>query len=76
MVKDFRNELMKQVDVYCQKYCIIENHELITATVLDPRYKRLTFLSSDKDRNSWYKAALNTIQGEFSRNLKLIFKLN
>jgi hypothetical protein len=72
MVKDFKNELMKQVDAYFQKYCIIENPELITATVLDPRYKRLTFLNSDKDRKAWYKTALNTIQGEFRINLKLI----
>ncbi len=64
MVRDFKTELMKQVDVYCQKYCIIENPELITATVLDPRYKKLIFLSSEKERNRWYNIATKTIQGE------------
>jgi hypothetical protein len=65
MVKYLKYELVKQVD-----------SEIITASVLDARYKLLTFLSSNKDRKGWYKAALNTIQVEFRRNLKLIFKVN
>jgi hypothetical protein len=65
MVKNLKYELVKQVD-----------SEPITATVLDARYKLLTFLSSDKDRKGWYKAALNTIQVKFRRKLKLIFNVN
>ena len=61
--KDFKLELLKQVESYCSKYSILENPELITATVLDPRYKRLLFLSTEKERNKWYKIAKNTIQG-------------
>ena len=63
LVQDFKAEILKQIEEYCAKYDICENDELKTATVLDPRFKKLTFLTNDKTRKTWYTTAIRTIEG-------------
>ncbi len=67
LVQDFKDEILKQIDEYCTKYDIYENDELITATVLDPRFKKLTFLSNDKTRKTWYTTTIKTIEGSIKQ---------
>ena len=38
-----------------------ENASLITATILDPRFKKLHFLPDNADKNAYYKFAAATI---------------
>jgi hypothetical protein len=55
LVKKFKAELLARTDEYANKYELLKNMDLKLATVLDPKYKHLSFLNKQTDKNKWYK---------------------
>ena len=71
--KTIQDWILNQINIYCERYNIIENSILKAATVLDPRYKRLTFLEHDQQRKRWYAAAISVIEDS---NIDILNKIN
>ena len=63
-IKNFKKELNKTMKFYFKKYNLIENDELITATVIDPQYKKLSFIEETSKKKSFYKIAAETIKAQ------------
>ena len=61
MISEFKRELLNRINEYCDKYEIFDSDILKTCTVLDPKYKRLSFIDSDKEKKKWYSIAQKTI---------------
>ena len=55
MVKKFKAELLARTKEYANKYELLKNMDLKLATVLDPKYKHLTFLNKPSEKSKWYK---------------------
>ena len=55
MVKKFKAELLARTDEYVNKYELLENMDLKLATVLDSKYKHLSFLNKQTEKTKWYK---------------------
>jgi hypothetical protein len=55
-MKRVKSEFKKQMDKYFIKYDLNENNELMTSTVLDPQYKKLSFIVNLTEKNKIYKS--------------------
>ena len=65
------------MDLYFYKYNMTEeNSRLILATIVDPKYKRLSFLDDDADVNKYYNFAAKEMDRIFGANLVVISNEN
>ena len=76
MAQVFKEEILTNISFYVDKYGILENDELKTATILHPRYKNLEFMDSTTEKKKWYKAAVSTINSYLSENGEPQFENN
>ena len=66
-VKELKTELFKQMNEYFYKYNMTEeNAALIISTIVDPKFKKLSFLDEDADPNKYYKFAAKQIGKKFA----------
>ena len=63
-LKRVKSEFKKQMDKYFIKYDLKENNELMASTVLDPQYKKLSFISNLTEKNKIYKTVSTLIDQE------------
>ena len=71
----FKEELAKQMEKYLPKYSSLEAEFLQTSTVLDPKYKKLSFLEDKKEIKKYYSSAVDSIKSlDFENEDESVFK--
>ena len=63
-IKNFKKELNNTIKFYFKKHNLFENDELITSTVFDPQYKKLSCVEETSKKKSFYIIAAYTIKAQ------------